>query len=947
MSPFRDGIENLIKDLTHSRLFEDQIVYHRIEPEQKQVLEEIGDSLSVHSKRLLKVHNIEKLYSHQKKALNYIFQGKDVVIATPTASGKSLIYYLATLEGFFKSQKSTALYLYPLKALARDQVKEFEELVFPLSPALRPRAAVYDGDTSLREREEIKARPPNVLLTNPDMLHLGILPHHHGWHLFFSNLRYIVVDEVHTYRGVMGSHMAWVFRRLIRICHFYGSYPVFILCSATIGNPREHVELLISRKVVNISKSGAGMGKRHFLFINPLLHGAARAGFIILQSALYRNIRTILYTNSRKITELIGRWAKKSLSRFKEKVAVYRAGFLPEERRKIEEGLNTGKLQAVISTSALELGINIGGLELCILVGYPGSIMATYQRAGRVGRGKGESAVILLAGDDNLDQYFMKYPRDFFSLSPEKVSINPFNQKIMEKHLLCASLELPLHRGEEVVQDRRVWPKIVELVEGGELFYLEDEFLSRDKGIHARVNLRGMGRPLIIMEDSGEIIGEIDFVRAHRETYPGAVYLHNTRSYVIKEMDVEQARVICSRKEVRYFTRLFTQKETTILEKYYEKERRNIKIAYGRLEITENFVGYEKRRIKDQTLLGFYPLELDPLVFETEGLWISFPRSIEKEARHRFLHFMGGLHGLEHLLIGVMPHIVLADRNDIGGISTPLHPQLSMPGVFVYDAVAGGIGITREVFTRMDEVVNLAWRVITECECESGCFRCIHSPKCGAGNRPLDKEGTILLLAHLTGHPISAKKEYNRRGKRADSLCFGVLDIETQFSAREVGGWQNAAGMRVSCAVLYVSEGNRFLVFTEEKVPELIENLKALPLIIGFNILGFDYRVLAPYSPLKLSSLPTFDMLRDIHARLGYRVSLDNIARSTLSVSKSADGMQALRWWKEGKMDKIVEYCKKDVEITRDVFLFGRDNGFIFFTNKQGQRVRLEVQWDM
>ncbi len=946
MASSSHDIDSLIRDLTRSRLFEDQIVYHRVEPGQSNLLKEIGDLLSPHSRTLLDKHHIKRLYCHQQKALEHIFKDKDVVISTPTASGKSLIYHVATLEAFFTDKKSTALFLYPLKALARDQLKEFENLISPLSSELCPSIAVYDGDTPLGEREKIKREPPNILLTNPDMLHLGILPHHYAWHSFFTNLKYIVVDEVHTYRGVMGSHMAWVFRRLLRICHFYGAYPIFILCSATIGNPGELARLLTSRDVVCINKNGAGMGKRHFLFINPMLYGPARAGFIILQSALHRDIRTILYTNSRKMTELIGRWSKKKLSKFKDKVAVYRAGFLPEERRKIEKQLSSGRLKAVVSTSALEAGINVGGLDLCILVGYPGSIMATYQRAGRVGRERGESAVILLAGDDNLDQYFMKYPEEFFSLSPESVSINPFNEKIMEMHLVCAAGDLPLQKKEELIQHKRIKKKIEELEKKGELISLEEEILCKDKNIYARVNLRGMGKGLTIMDTQGEVIGDIDFIRAHKETYPGAVYLHNTQSYVVKEMDLEQARIICSREEVKYFTKLFTKKETSILERYYEKQKGDIKVGYGRLKITEEFVGYEKRRIRDQGLIGFYPLDMEPLTFETEGLWLSFPLSLEREARDRFIHFMGGLHGLEHLLIGVMPHIVLADRNDIGGISTPIHPELSTPGIFVYDAVAGGIGITREAFERIGELLKVASKVITECECENGCFRCIHSPKCGAGNRPLDKKGTLLLLSYVNGTFVEKGKK-RVKSKAKQYLPFGVLDIETQLSAREVGGWQNAAGMRVSCAVLYLSEKDKFLVFTEDEIGELIEILKELPLIIGFNILGFDYRVLAPYTPFKLSSLPTLDMLRDIHSRLGYRISLDNIARSTLNASKIAKGTDALKWWKQGKLNKIIEYCKKDVEITRDVFLFGRNNGFIFFTNKQGEKVRLKVDWDI
>ncbi len=942
-------VELFIRDLKHSRLFEDQIIYHGVEPEKEEVMEAIPGFLSPLSRSLLEAMGIEGLYSHQVKALSLIREGKDVVIATPTASGKTLIYHLATLESFFRDPEATALYLFPLKALARDQLKEFDRLVKYLpGDGPLPWASVYDGDTPSEERGRIRKECPNVVMTNPDMLHLGILPNHQRWHRFFMHLSHIVVDEVHTYRGIMGSHMAWVFRRLIRICNLYGAYPRFIICSATIGNPREHSCSLIGRDVECVSKSGAGRGKRHFIFINPLLYGAPRAGFILLQSALHRDIRTIVYTNSRRVTELIGAWCKQRLSRFADRIGVYRAGFLPEDRRKIEKALNSGRLRAVISTSALEAGINVGGLDMCVLVGYPGSIMATYQRAGRVGREGNVSAVILIAGEDNLDQYFMKYPQEFFSLSPEHVTINPYNERIMEMHLLCCAADMPVKRGESILDHPRVGACISRLLKDKRLVEREGSLFCTEGGIHQRVNLRGMGSPLVIRETSGEIIGEIDLVRAHRETYPGAVYLHNTLSYVVQEMDVPGREVVCEKRDVKYFTRLCIVKHTRILEEMERKRVGEVEVGYGRLEITEEFPGYERRRIKDQSLLGFCPLEMDPLLFETEGFWIEFPLSLREDAEKRFLHFMGGIHGLEHLFIGVMPHLVLVDRNDIGGISIPMHPQISSPAVFVYDGVAGGIGISREVFSRIEDLFDLSYKVISQCECELGCFRCIYSPRCGSGNRPLDKSCSLFLLSSLWKKEGDIEHSRDRRiyVNVSSGDDFGVLDIETQRSAREVGGWQNAAGMRVSCAVLYMSDRDEIRVFTEEEVPDLIEILMGLSLVVGFNILGFDYRVLAPYSPKGLSSIPTLDMLRDIHLRLGYRVSLDNIARATLNISKSANGMLALKWWKEGKMDKIIQYCKRDVEITRDVFLFGREKGFIYFTNKSGSRVRLEVNWN-
>ncbi len=933
--------------IKNSNLFKDQVVFEKEFTEIPPRYKEINPEFPHPIQRLLEKSSINPLYSHQVDAIEKIRSSQDVVVATPTASGKSLIYYLALLENYLKNPNHTYLFLFPLKALAQDQLKEFTQFVSNLAHDIKPpRAEVYDGDTPPLKRELIRKSPPQILITNPDMLHLGILPHHMFWKKFFENLRFIVVDEVHTYKGVMGSHMAWVFRRLIRISKFYGKDPTFILCSATIGNPIELIKNLIGKEPYLISKGGSPRGKQTFVFLNPALYGPAKTGFLLFKSAILRNLKTIVYTNSRKLTELIGMWTKKQLGTMQDKISIYRAGLLPEHRRDIEKRLMQGKLKGVVSTSALEAGINIGGLDVCILVGYPGSVMSTYQRAGRVGRKMQESGVIMIGGEDNLDQYFMQHPQKFFELSPEQVAINPYNKQIMQRHLMCAAFDLPI-RPREFTHPKEI--KCIQwLINQGYLTQDEitEEIFCFDNQIHKKTHLRSSAYNLNIFDEKGDIIGNIDLYRACHETYPGAIYLHNTISFKVKELNLGQRQVVCNRTEVKYFTKLITEKQTEILTKLDTKRFNSLKISFGDLKISEFFKGFEKRRIKDHTLINFIDLDMDPIFFETQGFWIEFPMEYKQRCEQKYLHFMGGIHGLEHLFIGAMPHIVLMDRNDIGGISQVYNEQLNSPVIFIYDGVPGGIGIAKEGYEKIDELLEIAGDILNSCECEIGCFRCIYSPKCGSGNKPLDKVCSVYLMDMI--HKKQTTQKQNQptvRNVFAKPKSFGVLDIETQKSAKEVGGWQNAAAMRVSCAVLYHSEKKEFLVFKEKDIKELFNILKELDLVIGFNIIKFDYLVLSAYSDMKLPSLPTLDLLKEVHSRLGYRVSLDNIAHATLNAKKSANGLLALKWFKQGKIDNIIKYCKKDVEITRDVYLFGKENGHIFFTNKDKKKVKLEINW--
>ncbi len=962
-------ISSFVRDLKRSKQFRDQVVHHEYLEARPSQFADVEKPWPRPLERLLRESGISGLYSHQSRAMDSIRNGEHTVVATATASGKSLIYNLPVLERILCHPQSKSLYLFPLKALGQDQLRVLEQDIFPRLPELSLRGAIYDGDTPTRMRSRIKAQPPHILVSNPEMLHLGILPYHQQWHHFLSDLDFVVVDEVHTYRGVMGANMAWVFRRLQRICGFYGASPTFIFSSATIGNPSELTRNLTGLDTREITANGAPQGPKHILFLNPALEGAARSALLLLQAALARNLRTIVYCQSRKMTELLAMWISQRMANYAPYISAYRSGFLPQERREIEAKLSRGDLLAVISTSALELGIDIGELDLCLLVGYPGSVMATWQRGGRVGRQQQESAVVLIGHEDSLDQYFMHHPQEFFRLQPETAVLNPFNPVIMKRHLLCAAADLPLRAEEALLQPPETQPAVKELLDSGELLQNSGgtELYAANSRVHQEVNLRGAGHTLSIEDASRQhSIGQIDLYRAYHETHPGAVYLHRGRTYLVEDLDLENRRVLARPAKTSYFTRVRTEKHTDILTVEQQKHMGEVRISRGRLRVTDTVTGFERRRVRGQNLITVVPLELPPLTFETEGLWIEIAPRIKGRIEAARLHFMGGLHALEHILIATMPLLVLTDRNDLGGIAQPGHPQLKSGAVFIFDGIPGGVGLTRQAFEKSGRLLEQGLQALTACGCRSGCPLCVHSPKCGSGNRPLDKAAAKGMLEEIlqlpatrdgTQQPLrfqppsSPPPDRARAGKtkpaarKKKGLRYGVLDLETQLSAQEVGGWENAQCMKVSCAVLFDSLGEEYVSYAEAEVDQLIMRLQQLDLVVGFNISRFDYKVLQGYSDFSFAALPTLDLLQEVHKRLGYRLSLNQLAQSTLGEPKSGNGMQALTWWRRGEVEKIKAYCREDVRITRELYRFGRHNGYLLFTNKAKQLVRVEVDW--
>lgn len=995
------NVSEYIQALLASPRFAGQVAHHRLVPGQAARFAEPIRPYPRAVQNLLAAHGLHQLYTHQAQGMDHIRAGQSVVVATPTASGKSLIYNVPVVEQHLLDADAHALYIFPLKALAQDQLAAFEQLVQPWPKDARPSIAIYDGDTSDHFRRKIRRDPPSVLITTPEMLHLAILPFHEQWTPFLAGLQHVVVDEAHTYRGVLGAHMAQVFRRLNRITGRYGAKPCYVFCTATVGNPVDLASKLMGGAALPpapdtpptggegsppatlqspkaITQSGAPQGARHFVFINPDLSPSS-AAIDLLKAALARNLRTIVYCRSRRMTELISLWAVGQAGQWKGRISAYRAGFLPEERRDIEARMHSGQLCAVITTSALELGIDIGGLDVCILVGYPGTVMSTLQRGGRVGRAQQESAVLLVAGEDALDQYFMRHPEDFFSRPPEQAVVNPYNVVILKRHLECAAAEMPLQQGEEWICSPEAQGVLAELEREGLLLRTADgsQWVAARKRPQRHVDLRGCGQTFTIEDSSNMVLGTVDGQRALRETHPGAVYLHRGQSYVIKGLDMATATVRAEAARTTYYTRVRTTKSTEILECQARMAWQGCEAFRGRLRITETISGYEKRSTQGNKLLTIVPLDFPPHVFETEGLWFAVPDAVRQRLEQDCLHFMGAIHAMEHAVIGMLPLMVMADRNDFGGISTPMHGQVGLPCVFVYDAMAGGAGLCSAAFMDIVRLLRVTLGAIIDCHCEDGCPSCVHSPKCGSGNRPISKIGAKVLLELLLYNadeamevpmektlkkpmemPIRISTTHSASGiatapvsttgvptVRVPPPRFMVLDVETRRSATEVGGWHRADAMGVSVAVVYDAAEDRYFHYSQDELSAAFARLREADVVVGFNSARFDYTVLQPFAPYNLQDLPTVDMLERIKDRLSYRVSLDNVAKATLDVAKSADGLQALRWWAEGNVAEILEYCKKDVDITRQVYLFGCTHGYVLFTNKAGQKVRAIVDF--
>ena len=947
------------------RILGNEVVHHQTLPARPARLVRDLAGLPSAMARILEIARIPALYTHQAEGIQKVLEGQHVAIATPTASGKTLVYNAPVLSTLLDDPEAHALYIFPLKALEQDQFDELSGLMQGLGGELK--AAIYDGDTTAHRRRQIRTKPPQVLFTTPDMLHSGILAFHEAWAGFFARLRYVVIDELHAYSGVFGTHVLHLFRRLNRICAHYGSDPVYITSSATMGNPRELAGELLNRSFYAIEDHGAPAAARHFVFVNPSESPNTLAAHLLRASVL-KDFRTIVFTRARITTELVYRWATQSRPDLRERISSYRAGYLPTERRQIEQELNGGQLKGVVATSALELGIDIGGLDVCVLVGYPGSIINTWQRAGRVGRAGRESLILLIASPDALDQYFMRHPGEFFARDLEDAVVDPTNQYILKNHLTCAARELPLVASEPEYALPNYQEAIDALTEEGTLLQNAegDAWFAARKQPHRLVNMRTIGESYRIVDRGDNQIGTVSGGQVYGECYKGAIYLHRGRQYEIGDRNPERGQIYAEEVDVAYFTRARTEKDTEILEELRSRPLKGFMARLGRLKVSSQVVGYEKIRVGDQVVLSKHDLESPVEHFETIGFWIELDAHFKADLSRHQHHYMGSIHAIEHAMKSLFPLLALCDRTDVGGICYPQHPQLGKGAIFVYDYHPGGIGLAEKGFAQLDRLLDMTLSMVETCDCLLGCPSCIHFPTCGAGNVPLDKEGAVHLLGALTGRraiertqstaeaaedaPIFAEWEEEKEVEDMppeQGPHVVVFDLETQRSAAEVGGWNKAHMMGMSVGVVWDSHTQSCTKYFEEDIDRLLEHLQAADLVVGFNIIGFDYSVLRGYSPFDFRTLNTLDMLREIHQRLRYRVSLDALGRATLDAAKSADGLDALRWFKEGRLDLIAEYCQKDVELTRDLFYFGLKENYLLFDRRNEGRMRIPLDWKL
>ncbi len=729
----------------------EEVAYLGCEPAQTARVQPVPDDLDPRVAHVLAAQGIAGLYAHQADVWGRVRRGEHVIVTTPTASGKSLAFNLPVLDAIAREPRVRALYLYPTKALAQDQARALRR---HRPPGLR--AAIYDGDTEPARRWRIRTWA-NLVLSNPDMLHVGVLPHHDRWGDVLSNLRFVVVDEAHVYRGVFGSHVANVLRRLRRVARAYGSEPQFLLASATIANPGELARELVGTDVSVVSVDTAPRAERTVCLWNPplideelwLRASALGEGAKLLAELVSRGLRTLCFAKSRKAAELIHRFALERLGpEYEGRLSPYRAGYTPPQRREIERRLAEGELLGVSATDALELGIDIGLLDCVVSVGFPGTVASLRQQWGRAGR-RAHGLAVLVASEDALDQYFMREPETLLGRRVEAAILDHANPRILDGHLLAAAFEGPLGDddrailGEATIERAAALPELRRTPAGF-------VWAGRDYPA-ARTSLRSTSaNPVLVVEaETGSVLGTLERERACTAAHEGAVYLHLGEAYLVRRLDLEAGTALVDPFAGDWYTQAKTETSTVIEQALRTERRLGVEVAFGRVSVTEHVVAYQRRSTRDGSVLDLQLLDLPPSTFETEAIWFLPGRAL-RGALERMPKLLGTLHAAEHALISLLPLWAMCDRWDIGGLSTNAHAQTGEPTVFVYDGHPGGVGIAERGFEAFEGWVEDTARMLKGCPCEHGCPSCVQSPKCGNLNDMLDKAGALELLERMT-----------------------------------------------------------------------------------------------------------------------------------------------------------------------------------------------------
>ena len=708
----------------------------------------------------LRLAGIERPWEHQVQAAELARGGSSVVVATGTASGKSLAYLLPGLTALMDDDRAGVLYLSPTKALATDQLRAIRS--FNL---MAVKAATFDGDTPREERDWVR-RHGRFVLTNPDMLHRGILPRHGDWASYLRHLKYVVVDECHSYRGVFGSHVALVLRRLRRVCARYGADPVFVLASATVSHPEVSASRLTGLPVVPVTDDASPRGTTEFALWEPPLmpdysgendapvrRSATAETADLLADLVVEGARTIAFVRSRRGAEAVALNARRALSEaapeLTDRVAAYRAGYLPEERRELERRLQSGDLVGVAATNALELGLDVSGLDAVVLTGWPGTVASVWQQAGRAGRAGQGALAVFVARDDPLDTYLVHHPEALFGRPVETTVLDPSNPYVLGPHLGCAAAELPLTEADLSLfgEADEVRLLLADLVRRGIL-------RSRPRGWfwtsreRPEVDIRGTGGPPVrlVEQGTGRLLGTVDAGAAHAQAHEGAVYLHQGESWVVDSLDLEDAVALVHAEEPDYSTSARDVTDIEVVDALRVSSYDGVELVFGTVDVTHQVVSYLKKRHGSGEVLGEEPLDLPPRQLRTRSVWYTVAPELLERAGLSSADVPGAAHAAEHAAIGLLPLFATCDRWDIGGVSTAVHPDTGQCTVFVYDGHPGGAGFSEQGFVRGAEWLRATREAIASCECPSGCPSCVQSPKCGNGNEPLDKAGAVRLL---------------------------------------------------------------------------------------------------------------------------------------------------------------------------------------------------------
>ncbi|MFP4498997.1 MAG: DEAD/DEAH box helicase [Vulcanimicrobiota bacterium] len=734
------NIEQFLEYIKYDKSIMQNITTWHVSPPRPPVYGEFPRHLDSRIVNALKKRKIKYPYSHQADSWKHIADKKNVVVVTPTASGKTLCYNVPVIQKIIENPNARALYLFPTKALSWDQVAELQELVDLME--LDIKTFTYDGDTPVNARKAIR-KAGHIVVTNPDMLHTSILPHHTKWIKLFENLQYVIIDEIHHYRGIFGSHVANVIRRLKRICKFYGSAPQFICCSATIRNPGELSKNIIEEEAVLVNNNGAPSGEKHFVFYNPPVVnwqlGIRKSSILearkIATNLIKNGIQTIIFTRTRLACEVLTTYLKEALKSIagkdQNKIRGYRGGYLPRQRRDIEKGLRAGQVLGVVSTNALELGIDIGSLQTCVMCGYPGTIASTWQQAGRAGRRQEASAVFMVATSAPLDQFIISHPEYFFGENIEAGLINPDNLYILVNHIKCASFELPFEEGENFGTARVM--EILDFLEdqeilhhsGGRWFWAADNYPAED------ISLRSAAEENFVIVDTTapkpRIIGEVDRFAAPMLLHEEAIYLHESRQYQVEKLDYENKKAYVRAVDVDYYTdaNLAVNVKVINVDKKRPVEEAGMKYV-GEVQVNALVTMFKKIKFHSHENIGSGPVNLPEQEMHTSSYWFSLDEEIVKDMTPD--QIASGLNGLTNLLSSISPLYLMCDPRDIHSLAQVRSPFTSLPTLFIYDSYPGGIGLSERIFDFHDELFKAALKQVKACQCYKGCPSCVGPP---------------------------------------------------------------------------------------------------------------------------------------------------------------------------------------------------------------------------